>query len=91
MAGRLRRHDGALSGRTAVVTGGSRGIGRAIVERLARDGARVIFGYRSRDEEARAVEAALPAPRVSGRRRPWPIAGRRDPRATAGLRSRRAA
>ena len=54
---------GTLTGRTAVVTGGSRGIGRAIVERLARDGARVIFGYRSRDEEARAVEAAAPSAR----------------------------
>jgi 3-oxoacyl-[acyl-carrier protein] reductase len=46
-----------------VVTGGSRGIGRAIVERLARDGATVIFGYRSRDEEAKAVETAVPAAR----------------------------
>lgn len=54
---------GTLTGRTAVVTGGSRGIGRAIVERLARDGARVIFGYRSRDEDARAVEAAVPSAR----------------------------
>ncbi|MFJ2113459.1 SDR family NAD(P)-dependent oxidoreductase [Streptomyces sp. NPDC087850] len=41
-----------LKGRTAVVTGGSRGIGRAIVERLARDGARVVFNY------ARSTEAA---------------------------------
>lgn len=54
---------GTLAGRTAVVTGGSRGIGRAIVERLARDGARVIFGYRSREEDARAVEAAVPSAR----------------------------
>jgi len=49
---------GALEGKWAVVTGGSRGIGRAIVERLSRDGATVVFGYRSREDEARAVEKA---------------------------------
>ncbi|WP_212988858.1 SDR family oxidoreductase [Actinoplanes auranticolor] len=54
---------GPLTGRTAVVTGGSRGIGRAIVERLARDGATVVFGYRSRDDEAKAVEDAVSAAR----------------------------
>jgi 3-oxoacyl-[acyl-carrier protein] reductase len=46
-----------------VVTGGSRGIGRAIVERLARDGATVIFGYRDRADDAKAVEEAVPSAR----------------------------
>lgn len=48
----------SLAGETAIVTGGSRGIGRAIVERLAREGAAVAFC--GRDEAAgRAVEAEL--------------------------------
>jgi 3-oxoacyl-[acyl-carrier protein] reductase len=39
-----------LAGRLALVTGGSRGIGQAVVERLAADGAAVVFSYaRSRD------------------------------------------
>lgn len=44
-----------LTGKSAVVTGGSRGIGRAIVLRLAGDGARVVFSYR----EDRAAADAL--------------------------------
>jgi 3-oxoacyl-[acyl-carrier protein] reductase len=39
----------------AVVSGGSRGIGRAVVERLAADGYRVHFLYRRRDDAARLV------------------------------------
>jgi 3-oxoacyl-[acyl-carrier protein] reductase len=51
--------NGALSGKSAVVTGGSRGIGRAIVERLARDGAGVVFGYLRDEAAAGTVERAV--------------------------------
>jgi 3-oxoacyl-[acyl-carrier protein] reductase len=50
-----------LTGRTAVVTGGSRGIGRGIVEALARRGAAVAFSYRDRESTARAVEEGVRA------------------------------
>ncbi|MGW2655052.1 SDR family NAD(P)-dependent oxidoreductase [Streptomyces sp. NPDC001478] len=44
-----------LKGMTAVVTGGSRGIGRAVVERLCRDGADVVFSYAANEEAAADV------------------------------------
>ena len=47
----------ALRGKVALVTGGSRGIGRAIAQRLARDGAAVAVGY-ARDEKAAAETVA---------------------------------
>jgi 3-oxoacyl-[acyl-carrier protein] reductase len=49
-----------LNGKTALVTGGSRGIGRAVVERLAADGARVVFTYHRAAEAAAALAARLP-------------------------------
>lgn len=54
-----------LEGKTAVVTGGSRGIGRAIVERLARDGANVVFSYAG--NEAAAVDVVRTVQANGGR------------------------
>ncbi|MFJ9776986.1 glucose 1-dehydrogenase [Kitasatospora sp. NPDC101157] len=50
-----------VEGRAAVVTGGSRGIGRAIVERLAREGADVVLGYANDGAAAEAVVGAVTA------------------------------
>ena len=51
--------QGNLTGRTAVVTGGARGIGRAIAMELGRQGARVIITYRSEELLANAVAGDL--------------------------------
>ena len=52
----------SLEGKTALVTGGSRGIGAAIGEELARAGADVVLGYRSGKDEAEEL-----AHRIGGR------------------------
>ena len=48
-----------LAGKAAFVTGGSRGIGAAIVRRLARDGAFVAFSYAGSEAAARALAAEI--------------------------------
>ncbi|HEU4920296.1 MAG TPA: 3-oxoacyl-[acyl-carrier-protein] reductase [Candidatus Limnocylindrales bacterium] len=50
-----------LSGKSAIVTGGSRGIGRAIAQRLATQGADVAFSYRGNEAAANETVAALEA------------------------------
>lgn len=50
---------GRLEGRVIVVTGASRGLGRAIAIEAGREGARVVVGYRRREREANEVVAAI--------------------------------
>jgi len=50
-----------LAGHVALVTGGSRGIGRAIVLRLARAGATVVVNYRERQDAAEETVALVAA------------------------------
>lgn len=53
-----------LFGRTAVVTGGSSGIGKAIVERFAAEGMNVLFSYHSDSGSADKIVASLDTDRV---------------------------
>ena len=50
---------GILTGKTALVTGATRGIGRAIALKFAEDGANVAFTYRSQHEAAQTLVAEI--------------------------------
>src|ERR687890_1493774 len=52
---------GTLDGKVAIVTGASRGIGRAVAERLGRDGARVVVNYVQNSGKAQEVVEAVQA------------------------------
>jgi 3-oxoacyl-[acyl-carrier protein] reductase len=72
--------DSGLAGKAVIVTGGSRGIGRAIVERLAADGADVTFFFR---DNAAAAEAVVVAGRAGGQKVAAEQVDVRDPAACA--------
>lgn len=56
----------SLNGKVAIVTGGTRGIGRSIAERLLREGASVAICGRSADSTARAASEMRPLGKVLG-------------------------
>lgn len=62
----MTNKTGLLSGKTAIVTGASRGIGKAVALRLASEGAWVLINCASNIEKANEVAAEIEAMRASG-------------------------
>ena len=62
MTPKILTHNNAmrtLAGKSAIVTGGSRGIGRAICNALAAEGARVVVNYSRSEKEAEALAVRI--------------------------------
>jgi 3-oxoacyl-[acyl-carrier protein] reductase len=68
--------DKALDGAVALVTGGSRGIGRAACVALANRGAHVVINYRSGEDAARETAAACEAAGAKASLAPFDVADR---------------
>lgn len=69
----------SLSGQVALVTGASRGIGRAVAQELARRGAHVAINYRRGEDAARSCLAEIEAAGGSGELLPFDVADTEAP------------
>ena len=76
--------DTPLEGRSALVTGGSRGIGAAIAKRLARAGAKVILTYRDNGKAAHDIVAEIAAAKGLARAEPLEVTDRHSISRLAG-------
>src|SRR5437764_9845119 len=56
-----------MNRRVALVTGASRGIGRAVAEALSRDGTTVVLGFRENESQAKAALEAIESRGGAGR------------------------
>jgi 3-oxoacyl-[acyl-carrier protein] reductase len=70
--------------RIALVTGGSRGIGRAICQQLAADGFHILINYRSNHKEAEETQSAIKAAGGSAELMPFDVADIQAVRSSLG-------